>query len=84
MGHPIVILPYPTASVLIFFEARMLTIVQCRPPLGAFVVLKHDLNYKASNPPTNGHSEPDPHQCTMKDELYVMRKQFSVGLQFPS
>jgi hypothetical protein len=63
MGHPVVNLPYPTTSVLIFFEARMLTIVQCRPPLGGFVVLKHDLNYKASNPPTNGHSEPDPPVC---------------------
>jgi hypothetical protein len=68
-----------------FKKARMLAIVQCRPPLGGFVVLKYyDFNYKASNPPTHSHSEPSTHQCTLKDEWYVMRKQFSVGLQFPS
>jgi hypothetical protein len=50
----------PHLSWFFFKPACSLLCSADHPLVGGFVVLKHDLNYKASNPPTKGHSKPDP------------------------
>jgi hypothetical protein len=59
---------------------RMLTIVQCWPTTRRLCCTKTWVKLQGKQP----HQPTSTHQCTMKDEWYVMRKQFSVGLQFPS